>query len=577
MNSKRLQKADSKKPQKADGKKPQEAESKKPQKADSKKPQEAESKKPQKADGKKPQETDSKKLQKADSRKLKKTDSRRLQKVEDLRRAVTVLAVWMVFFLFSGGLLFSGRQVQAATVCTVRFRESDGSNSKALKELTIKVKKGKKITFPALPDKNGYISLGWSKKMNSTKAGFQPSDKVKISKNTIFYAVRLRGCIVKFTNNKGTNNGQAYKKMARLVKKDTALILPAVPEVAGYENLGWTTKQGQSAPLYPAGTQVRIYEDITFYAVRKKNDMVTIQFADNDGDIPEEYKALEITALSGRTVTLPAVPNPQGYTFLGWAGASGSTKAAYLAGQQLSVSGNLKLYAVMYPRTGEEDPSFLENGWQMLFKQLIFVGDSRINRMKETLVGQFGDGSAVLKNVSFICAEGKGLAWFMSTGFDALWEKVSQNQIIQVEKPTAIIFNLGVNDACLKSRTSTAEKYISYMNEIAPRLLEKNCRLFYMTVTPINSTMLVPTGLAPRTEANLLAFNQGIQNGLCSEDGAYAYLDIYSWMIENGYSHDTGKHNMNTGVDDGLHYTTRTYKRIFNECALMLVDKSRTG
>ena len=494
---------------------------------------------------------------------------------ERLRKACCVLAAWLIFFALSGGTLLSTRPVQAATVCTVRFRETDGRASKKLMELTVKVNKGKKLTLPALPDKTGYISLGWAKKKNSTEVQYKPAERVKITRDTVFYTVRLKGCTIRFNNNSGTNTGATYARMTQVVYKDSTITLPEVPPAAGYENLGWTTKKGKTTPVYAPGTLIKVSKNMYFYAVRRKNVSVTLTFADSSGEIDDTYAKLSVTEPAGKSVTLPSVPNPEGYTFLGWAGAPGSTRAQYLAGQTVTLSTNIRLCAVMFPRSAEEDPLTLENGWQMLYKQIIFVGDSRFNRMEAVLKGQFGSNSAVLKNVSFICKEGQGLSWLENDGIDDLLDKISGNQIPQVEKPTAVIFNLGVNDACLTSPKSTAAKYTAYMSRISTKLLAKNCRLFYMSVNPINSTMLAPAGLSPRTEARVLAFNQGIQTGLCGEDSPYTYLDMFRWMIENGYSHDTTKYWVNVGRDDGLHYTTQTYKRIFNQCALMLVEKAR--
>ena len=50
-----------------------------------------------------------------------------------------------------------------------------------------------------------------------------------------------------------------------------------------------------------------------------------------------------------------------------------------------------------------------------------------------------------------------------------------------VLKPTAVIFNLGVNDP------GNMYDYISYYQEIAESLQKKNCKLFFMSVNPVNS------------------------------------------------------------------------------------------
>ena len=128
------------------------------------------------------------------------------------------------------------------------------------------------------------------------------------------------------------------------------------------------------------------------------------------------------------------------------------------------------------------------------------------------------------------------------------------------DKPVAVIFNLGVND--LSSHNSgngvdykgEANAYLARMNTLAEEL-ESDCRLFYMSVNPVNTAMK-PT----RKEAQLRYFNNRLQSGL---NNRFQWIDTYKYLMKNGYStYNAFKGN----IDDGVHYSARTYKRIYKYC-----------
>ena len=121
-----------------------------------------------------------------------------------------------------------------------------------------------------------------------------------------------------------------------------------------------------------------------------------------------------------------------------------------------------------------------------------------------------------------------------------------------------MIFNLGVNDP------GNMYEYVSYLQQIAGTLKQKNCKLFFMSVNPVNSRTIEYMGKnAIRKEEVIRRFNSVVSSGT---SGNYTYIDTYSFLLQNGYSTDIGGAGSDYGVDDGLHYTTKTYKRIFKYC-----------
>ena len=94
------------------------------------------------------------------------------------------------------------------------------------------------------------------------------------------------------------------------------------------------------------------------------------------------------------------------------------------------------------------------------------------------------------------------------------------------DKPVAVIFNLGVND--LSSHNSgngvdykgEANAYLARMNTLAEEL-ESDCRLFYMSVNPVNTAMK-PT----RKEAQLRYFNDRLQSRL---NKRFQWIDTWKY------------------------------------------------
>lgn len=490
------------------------------------------------------------------------------------KRKNRILGVLLTVMLVLSGISFrndgrmgiSGVQsVQAATKNVVaRFWNSNGKTSYS--KLRIKVSAGKKIKLPAVPSITGYQNLGWSTQKNDTQAVYAAGKTIRLKKNISLYAVRKKVGTYKvyFYDTKGTS-GTAFKKLNKSVTKKGYLTLPELPEKNGYKAVGWSTSKNASKATYAENQKVRIKKAMKFYAVYESVDSFTVTLCKNDGTI---YQNVNVE--SGTSYTLPSVRNASGYTFMGWDVQPGrSTAPRYEAGDVLTVNGNIKLYAVVFNRSTEEDLTLsdllaagsswkLGNGSSRGYNHIIFVGDSRTNRMQRTLQN-LNSGyyeSNLLRDIDFVCEEGMGLEWLKSKGINSILSIAEANY--SVLKPTAVIFNLGVNDP------GNMYDYVSYYQEIAGNLQKKNCKLFFMSVNPVNSKTIEALGKnAIRKEEVIRKFNSVVSSGLSS---TFGYIDTYSYLMENGYGTNIGGNGVDYTVDDGLHYTTKTYKRIFKYC-----------
>lgn len=425
---------------------------------------------------------------------------------------------------------------------TVKFTNTSGtSTNKAYTSLNQYVAKNATVKLPEVPKLKGYQSVGWTTTKNGTEPLYKPGDKVKVTGNMTFYAVRTKSkyyTVTFYLGNGKTNS--AYKKLQKKVEENTVITFPSVPSRTGYVNMGWSGKK--NATTASKATTYKVTRNVKFYAVQKK--AVSIVLHNNDGSV---YKTVAVG--KGNYFKLPSIENPVGYTFMGWARKPyQTTNAEFQAGVNVLMNSQLHLYAVMFNRATEPDLSASSIRQQELmvrskYKKIIFVGDSRTVMMRNTLYTLADQsGVSLTSGTDFVCQSGTGLNWLKSQGYDDLLSVVDS-----AAKGTAVVFNFGVNDL------QNLSGYVTYMNSIAKTLKSKGCDLYYMSLNPFNSKMLKTA----REESVLRNFNKTIKSSLKD----YKYIDVYSYLMQTGYGTDSG-----TGYDDGLHYTTKTYKRIYYSC-----------
>lgn len=439
---------------------------------------------------------------------------------------------------------------------TVSFNNSNGtSTSKAYTSLTAYASKNQKITLPQVPKASGYVNLGWTTAKGKTTPLYKEGSQVKVTKNIKFYAVRRKSKI--YTINYYLGNGSTsttYKNLVQKVQEGTTVTLKGVPARTGYVNLGWSTQK--NAAKANVGITCTVNKNINLYAVQKKAVTLTLRKA--NGVI---WKTISIA--QGGTYTLPCVGNAAGYTFMGWSSGtylktSSNYKAVnpeYEAEQVITVKTNMDLYAVVFNR--EQEKNLPEEELPQVdiykYKQVIFVGDSRTEYMENVLKGM---GKEITNHVEFVCEAGKGLSWFQSTGWNELYNLVKNGTNSILQKKTAVIFNFGVNDL------QNYQKYAAYYKLIEPTLTNKGCELYFMSVNPVNRVMLAKANKTDRSEAKVRSFNDYMKANLPS---AYTYIDMYGYLKDTGYSFSSDHYGAES-TDDGLHYTAKTYKRIFAKC-----------
>ena len=512
------------------------------------------------------------------------------------------------------------------TALKVEFRLLNGSSNSAYSGLTITAVKGDKVKLPEIPQRTGYTGKGWSKTKNKGSVSYKQGQTITITGNMILYAVQSKlPYSISFNNNSGTSTSKTYADLKMYAAKNQTITLPELPNAKGYQNVGWTTAKGKTTPVYKAGSKVKVTKNMKFYTVRRKSNYYNVEFFYGNGKSNSAYKKLKkrveegteiklplvparngyinkgwstrknpvvatsrktytvrrnvkfysvqvkavkvtlykesgdfyrsTTMAKGSVYTLPCVRNAAGYTFMGWSDKpKQSVNPQYEPEMEITVEEDMDLYAAVFRKSDEPDlPADKLPQWNNYkYKRVVFIGDSRTAYMENALK----NAGARTAGIEFISKVGGGLDWFKTVAYPKLYSIVKNETASILAKPTAVVINLGIND--LENQNG----YVLYMNSIAKELKKHNCELFFMSLNPVNRSMLKEAGKKDRSEAKVRLFNNALRSALGAQ---YSYIDTYSKLKKEGYGFDSSSTGMG-GNDDGLHYTAKTYKRIFTYC-----------
>lgn len=207
------------------------------------------------------------------------------------------------------------------------------------------------------------------------------------------------------------------------------------------------------------------------------------------------------------------------------------------AGQEVKVTGEASTgwYEIAYgeavgyvsDRYLQAEPIQLEialssnNAGNVDTTNVILIGDSRTAEMKNCA----GENSCV-----WIADFAKGISWFASDAVPTADPYIGQG--------TKVIINLGANDP------DKIDTYIYKMNEVCADWIGRGAVVYYATVGPCNENPY-------HTNEEAVNFNAALQNGITA--GVH-WIDLYGYLTNNGFA---------TREDDGFHYDTPTYSRIY--------------
>ncbi|WP_277216341.1 InlB B-repeat-containing protein [Pseudoflavonifractor capillosus] len=151
-----------------------------------------------------------------------------------------------------------------------------------------------------------------------------------------------------------------YVSFASEVYEDgeTATIISGAPTMPGYTLAGWNTKPDGTGTTYKAGDKLTMTASQSLYAVWQpeepavENYILQYYYKDNNTFVTFDSKSYESGEVA---VVISEAPSMPGYTFAGWNTEPYGTGTTYKAGDKLTMTASMSLYA-QFTKDGGTDP-----------------------------------------------------------------------------------------------------------------------------------------------------------------------------------------------------------------------------
>ncbi|MBO4816491.1 MAG: InlB B-repeat-containing protein, partial [Clostridia bacterium] len=179
------------------------------------------------------------------------------------------------------------------------------------------------------PEREGYTFAGWNTKQNGTGETITSATIVNRLENHTIYA---QWQINQYTITFDSNGGSAVAPITQ--DYGTTITAPADPTREGYTFTGWSEEIPSTMPA----------ESITVTAQWRINQY-TITFDSNGGST-----VAPITQDYGTTITAPADPTREGYTFAGWSEEIPATMPA--TDKTITASWTINSYTITFDSNG---------------------------------------------------------------------------------------------------------------------------------------------------------------------------------------------------------------------------------
>ena len=163
---------------------------------------------------------------------------------------------------------------------------------------------------------------------------------------------------------------------------------------------------------------------------------------------------------------------------------------------------------------------------------LIYMGDSRIVGMMSSITN---------KSITYIAQSGAGYSWLVDSAIPELANKIEGKKFI--------VLAFGVNDL------GNAANYLTKYQELKDTY--PNVNIYIMSVNPVDEAKEAENGYTVTNES-IENFNETMKNSFGEN-----YIDVYAQIKDN------------FETEDGVHYTTETYKKILEIVINYILSKNK--
>ncbi len=146
--------------------------------------------------------------------------------------------------------------------------------------------------------------------------------------------------VISFDANGGTNAPNAQQKTENVIMK----LSTQIPTKVGSTFLGWNENPSATIATYMPGGEFVLDKNTTLFAIWKLGEERTysVIYNANGG----ENAPSNVENISGEYTITSEVPTREGYGFLGWGEKTKNNDILYLAGDKITLTKNIMLYAI---------------------------------------------------------------------------------------------------------------------------------------------------------------------------------------------------------------------------------------
>lgn len=224
----------------------------------------------------------------------------------------------------------------------ITFNANGGAGAPASQTKTY----GKTLTLSStIPERDGYIFLGWSKSSTATSATYSAGGSFNDNVTTTLYAVWSKEVVYSITYD--ANGGSSAPAGQTKYDSQDITISTTKPIRSGYTFLGWSTSKTATTAEYISGGVFNKNGNTVLYAIWKPNTYSVGYYANGGvGSMASTIHTYDVEKALAKNGFVR-----EGYVFLGWSSDSDATTAQYRDGGTVSNlstvnSSYVNLYAV---------------------------------------------------------------------------------------------------------------------------------------------------------------------------------------------------------------------------------------
>ena len=310
-------------------------------------------------------------------------------------------------------ILYAVWQEQPKLVYTLVYNADDAENIPAVQSIESGISGCIFQLSDKIPQRSGYIFLGWAKSPNAERPEYQPGEKIQTVKTfTMLYAVWQEQpqfiYSLYFDANGGSDAPPA--QIARTHEQYYTFTIPAqTPQRPGYIFLGWSQNPHAITPDFRPNTELTIItKELSLYAVWQQQitpepeQLYILTYQANGGSNAPQTQLVYSTASTYTFKISDQKPQRDGYVFLGWNIIADDAYAEYQPGDDFltnntdntlfavwlpaSTTDSVK-YTLIYDANGGQNPPIMQIAYGNNANCLFKLATEKPERLNYTFLG----------------------------------------------------------------------------------------------------------------------------------------------------------------------------------------------